>query len=214
MTRLYALDLRPFQDGSWRDLLPLLPQERQTRALACRFDADRARVTGSGWLLQYALQQAGLPAAEQIFSKTAAGKPVLLHQENLHFSLSHSGHWTVCAIGDQPLGADVELPRCTMRIAERHFCPEELEGLLSLPEHERRDQLNRLWTAKEAYLKALGCGLSIPLTSFTVRLTEDGAFLEQALSPLPYRLHEYRQDCYRLCLCTVDDRPDLTLVTA
>jgi len=68
MTGLYALDLTPYLSGGWRELLPELPEQRQTRALACRFEADRARVAGAGWLLQYALEQAGIPAKQQVFS--------------------------------------------------------------------------------------------------------------------------------------------------
>lgn len=213
MVQLFLLDLTPLQSGRWRDLLPLLPPERQQKVLTFRFDPDRARAAGAGWLLQYALEQAGIPSHLQVFSKTELGKPFLAHFPKVHFSLSHSGHWSVCAVGDHPLGVDVELPRCTPAIARRFFRPEEVECLWELPEPMITDQLNRLWTAKEAFVKALGGGLTIALNSFTVHLHAQGAELEQQISPLPYRLHEYRPDLSRICLCTTADRPELIRVT-
>ena len=109
---------------------------------------------------------------------------------------------------------DIELPRCTLSVARRHFQPEEIAGLELLPHMAQTDALNRIWTAKEAFLKALGRGVTVPLGSFTVTLGETGAVLKQDLSPLPFRLHEYPMDAYRICLCTADDRPQLQQVTA
>lgn len=208
MAQLYGLDLRPFQNGRWQKFLSVLPADRQETVQRRRSDADRARAAGAGWLLQYALLQEGITPEEQILEKTELGKPYLPAHPEVHFNLSHSGHWAVCAISRDPVGVDVELPRCSAKIAHRFFQPEELDGLELIP-----DQLNRLWTAKEAFVKALGGGLTIPLNSFSVFLQEQGAVLEQAQSPLSYRLHEYQIDQSRVCLCTTEDRPELILVS-
>ena len=170
MAHLYVLDLHPLENGRWRDLLAELPDHRQQKALSCRFPADQARSAGAGWLLQYALLQAGIPVTQQHFSKTELGKPYLEEHPDIHFSLSHSGNWAVCAVSCDPVGVDVELPRCTLDIGKRFFRPEELEGLDALPHLLCRDQLNRLWTAKESFVKALGGGLTIALNSFSIRL--------------------------------------------
>ena len=209
MAELYALDLRPWFRGVWRELLSGLPQERQTRALACRLDADGARIAGAGWLLQYALEQAGIPAGQQRFTENPWGKPLLRDRADLHFSLSHSGTWAVCAVGASPLGVDVEPPRCTMAMARRCFHPSEIEALKRLEPEAQPEALGRLWTAKEAYLKALGRGLTQPLNSFAVTLTPEAALLDRS----PYRLHEYRLGDYFLCLCTTEARPEMTLLS-
>ena len=209
MAKLYALDLHPYESGRWRDWLPAISPERQDRALRCRFPQDQARTAGAGWLLQYALTQAGIPLQEQRMARTEHNKPYLPEHPQVHFSLSHSGSWVVCAVSCDPVGVDVEMPRCTMDIGRRFFQPHELEGLDQLPYLQCKDQLNRLWTAKEAFVKALGGGLTIPLNSFTVKLDQQGAVLEQTLSPLPYRLHEYQPDLCRICLCTTENRPEL-----
>ena len=193
MTRLYALNVTGLD---WQKILPSLPPHRQEKVQKCSKEAAKARSTGAGWLLQYALEQAGVE--DPSFAETALGKPYLENYPHIHFSLSHSGPWVVCAVGDAPLGVDVEQPRCTMAIAKRFFCPEEL------PRTEDKDFLLRLWTAKEAFVKALGGGLTIPLDSFRVILGNQEAVLEQKLSPLPYKLQEFLLGECRVCLCATE----------
>lgn len=211
MTKLYALDLRYYENGRWQELLAKLPPERRHRALSCRFEPDKMRIVCAGYLLQTALEKAGIPIEEQIFSENQWGKPYLKNHKDIHFSLSHSGSWAVCAVSDENVGVDVELPRCNMAVAKRFFRPEELEGLDTLDHYHQADALNRLWTAKEAFLKMLGKGLALPLNSFCVRLA-DTAELEQNYTTLPYRLHEYHRGLYRVCLCTTDPRPEVELI--
>ena len=205
MTALYALDLQRRTTQQWLDLLPTLPEERQRRVLACRQESDRVRTAGAAWLLQFALREAGIPPAQQHFTENPWGKPLLADRGDLWFSLSHSGHWAVCAVSDTPVGVDVELPRCTPAVAGRYFHPDELTAWDSI-------FLTRLWTAKEAFVKALGRGLTIHLDSFLVRLTADQAELCQNYSPLPYRIHEYRLEESLLSLCTADDKPEQIFV--
>ena len=208
MTRLYVLDLHILK-GNWRKILPVLPQDRQERALSCRCEDDSVRIVGAGWLLRQALERAGVPVERQSFSVNAWGKPELTGWD-ICFNLSHSGMWTVCAVSDSPVGVDVERPRCSMAVAQRYFCPEELGRL---PQQDQALALNRLWTAKEAFVKAMGRGLTVPLNSFRVLLREDGAELEQNVTELPLVLHEYDLQPCRMCLCCVDSRPEPEFLT-
>ena len=193
MTRLYALDVTNFD---WQKILPNLPVFRQKKAQKLRKIEDKARSVGAGWLLQYALEQAGVQ--EPVFAETALGKPYLENYPHIHFSLSHSGSWAVCAVGDAPLGVDVEQPRCTMEIAKRFFRPDEL------PETEDKDHLLRLWTAKEAFVKALGRGLTVSPDSFRVILSQNEAVLEQNFSKFSYYLQEFSLGESRVCLCATE----------
>lgn len=211
MTKLYALDLRPYENGRWRDLLAALPPERRKKALSCRLETDKMRIACAGYLLQKTLEQEGIAADAQIFMENQWGKPHLKNHGHIHFSISHSGTWAVCAVSDHLIGVDVELPRCTMSIAKRHFPPEELEGLDTLDGYHQADALNRLWTAKEAFLKMLGKGLTVPLDSFTVRLGDE-LTLKQTYTALPYRLYEYQLGLYRICLCCTGMRPELQII--
>ena len=199
MTRLYAMDVTALP----ADAVHRLPEERKQRVLNCRDAQTRAQLTGAGLLLQYALEQTGVPVQEQVFARTEQGKPYLKNLPQVQFSLSHADRWAVCAVSDRPVGVDVELPRCSMDLARRFFAPEEVESLEQLAPAAQTDTLCRLWTEKEAIGKMRGTGLTGGLSRFAVGLTEPG-----------YRLHQYRLGDCRVCLCAADDAPELTLYEA
>lgn len=97
-----------------------------------------------------------------------AGKPAVEGDARLAFNLSHSGGLALCAVSGPrvALGVDIEAMR-TLRdagkLAERHFSPAELNGWSRLSEPERLPGFYRVWTRKEALLKAAGEGLARPL---------------------------------------------------
>ena len=212
MAKLYVLDLSSLGSRSWRLLLAGLPESRLRRVLACRQEEDRLRIAAAGQLLRYALLREGIPQEEQVFAENAWGKPSLALRDCPQFSLSHSGPWVLCALGDAPLGVDVEGPRCTLAMARRFFHPVETALAESLPPARQAEALCRLWVAKEAFLKAEGVGFHRSPSTFLVRLDGEGASLEDPRSSVPYRLHEYRLGMYRVCLCTREERPELTPV--
>ena len=214
MIYLYTLDITPYLEGGWESLLEGLPARRQQRALACRQAGDGARSAAAGWLLQYALTCAGIPREGQVFTENPWGKPGLLGRDSPQFSLSHSGKWVACAVGESPLGVDIESPRCTLAMARRFFHPGEVAAVEALPPPEQPDALCRLWVAKEAFLKAEGLGLHLPLSSFCVQLAKDDLSLAGDGRTAAYRFHEYPLgEGYRLCLCGEGERPALTAVT-
>lgn len=97
------------------------------------------------------------------------------HPGPWHFNLSHTDHLLALAIARHPIGVDVEhvhRPGRTVELADRFFAPAEIAALLALPEHLRRDRFFDLWTLKEAYIKARGMGLAIPLADFAFTLDE------------------------------------------
>ena len=100
------------------------------------------------------------------------GKPALASTTHIEFNLTHSGRLAVIALTlDRPIGVDVEHIRPLsdiQEIADRFFCPEEASEVMSLPHAERERAFFRCWTRKEAYIKAIGDGLSTPLDSFRV----------------------------------------------
>ena len=210
LPQLWLYDLRPlFENGRWRALLPLLPDERRLRVLACRKEADAVRLAGAGFLLQQALLSFGIPVSRQRFSKTDWGKPYLL-SHGVEFSLTHAGPYAACALDAAPVGVDLDSPRVTLQIAARWFHPQELSFAASLPAQKQADALLRLWTAREAYAKQCGCGLCMPPGSFCVELLECGARVYRDAQLLPLQLQEYPLDGFRLCLCCKAGRPDIT----
>ncbi len=156
----------------------LLAQEERDRAGRFRLEADRERhIYGRGLLRELAAAYLGcLPGALE-FVYTANGKPELTRlpgQRRLGFNLSHSGNRLLLAFAwDREVGVDVELLRTDVeirQIAERFFSQHEQQTLLSLGKNEQIPAFFRCWTRKEAYVKAVGEGLSLPLSQFDVTL--------------------------------------------
>ncbi len=105
------------------------------------------------------------------------GKPSLADREGLsriEFNLSHSAEFAVLAVTrGRTVGVDVEYVRDSVEVeslAKRFFSARERESLLSLERGERQRSFFACWTRKEAYLKARGGGLTIPLDRFDVSL--------------------------------------------
>ena len=114
------------------------------------------------------------------FVYNAFGKPDVSPEfaNRLAFNLSHSAGLAVIAIARAPeVGIDVEYIRARSDYADiaRHFfSAAELEYLIALPSHLYAEAFFSCWTKKEAYLKARGQGLAIPLNSFSVLLPTNG----------------------------------------
>jgi 4'-phosphopantetheinyl transferase len=109
------------------------------------------------------------------FAYSPEGKPSLEYPAaDLRFNVSHSGKFALCAAGSPPcLGVDIEQVRPmpdALSLARRFFSPEEAAELARVPPHLREQVFFNCWTRKEAYLKAVGSGLSIPLDSFRVSI--------------------------------------------
>jgi 4'-phosphopantetheinyl transferase len=153
-------------------LSELLSPDERRRASAFRFrdDADRFRA-GRGllrWLLGCYL---GEPAERLRFEYSPHGRPSLPGQE-LRFSVAHTRRYLALAFargGD--VGVDVEgADHVTdpLEISRRFFAPAEHVKLATLPCAVRERAFLRCWTQKEAYVKAHGLGLSMPLDAFEV----------------------------------------------
>ena len=115
-----------------------------------------------------------VPPAKIPIEYGSKGKPRLAESELGTFNLSHSGGLAVFGFAETgEIGIDVEQihPLADLLdIAQRFFCPAETAELISLPANQREHAFFRCWTRKEAYIKALGEGLSVPLDDFQVTL--------------------------------------------
>lgn len=121
----------------------------------------------------------GVAPQALVYGAAAAGKPFVESPvgSGLEFSFSDSGELALLAVGrGAALGVDVELRRPLTDlegIAERFFALEEQAALFALPESEREAAFYRLWTRKEAYIKAIGIGLGHPLARFVMSVERD-----------------------------------------
>jgi 4'-phosphopantetheinyl transferase len=170
MFQIICTDISTIDVSMYERLYASASSSRQYRADRCRLFADKVRCVAGDALLRYALACRGHSGGFRV-DTGPHGKPFLPDVPDFHYSLSHSGRWAAIAWGNTPVGLDIETiaPRPHAEAIVRRRCtPAELSYLLDAPEPERLQRFYRLWTAKEAYVKYLGTGLTRPLSSFSV----------------------------------------------
>ncbi len=170
----------------WRaniDNLPHLAQlantltdDEHARANRFRFPLHRDRyIAARGQLRALLSRYLKSPAEAFRFTQGKFGKPALLDGGDLRFNVSHSHQLALYAFTlECELGVDVEYVRSdfgTLDIAKHYFSEHEQATLRALPPEQHTDAFFLAWTRKEAYIKAIGEGLSMPLAQFDVSLT-------------------------------------------
>jgi 4'-phosphopantetheinyl transferase len=158
--------------GFWGTLAP----DEKERAARFYFDKDREHFIAARGILRAILSHYLTASPEEIrFSYGPYGKPFLVgHEGDIRFNLSHSNGVGLFAVTrGRELGIDLEHMRAEMaeeQIAEHFFSPREVTGLRALPGALKVEGFFNCWTRKEAYIKATGEGLSLPLDEFDVSL--------------------------------------------
>lgn len=158
-----------------QDLWQLLSLDERERANRFRFEKHRSDFVVARGLLRIILGRCvGIEAANIQFDYGAHGKPTLSDHPRISFNLSHSEDLVVYAIGSgQQLGVDLESVRTLedmSQVAQSYFCSAEHREFLGVPEALRARAFFNCWTRKEAFVKAVGQGLSYPLHRFQVTL--------------------------------------------
>jgi len=164
-----SLDLPPAQLDA---LASSLSEDELARAARFKFDLHRNRyIAGRGRLRRILASYLHSDPAAIRFAYNPQGKPSL-PGGGLQFNLSHSGAEALYAVSlDVELGIDIECLNPAIeveKIAANFFSPAEVAAILALPPLRRHVRFFDFWTRKEAYVKALGHGLSIPLNEFDV----------------------------------------------
>jgi 4'-phosphopantetheinyl transferase len=155
-----------------------LDPDELLRASAFRRPVDRDRfVARRGLMRAYLGHELGIAPHLVRIGTDEHGKPFLRDDPDLAFNLSHSNGLALLAtIRGGAVGCDIEWRNSELacpRVAERLFAPQEYEALTTLPSDQWVAGFYNCWTRKEAYVKALGLGLSHPLDAFTVTVAPD-----------------------------------------
>ncbi|KAK3249945.1 hypothetical protein CYMTET_40649 [Cymbomonas tetramitiformis] len=174
-----------------QEYLDILSNEERVALLSTENEEVRkekllARVLARTTLARYFNESVG--PRDLCFHRTPAGKPEVSHvngqavelSQRIHFNLSHTDKLIACAVSQHSnIGVDVEgstrkSKRGCVRLAQRWFSKEEAGSVASQPDDHRRARcFLRLWTLKEAVVKACGAGIAgMPFASFTARAAE------------------------------------------
>lgn len=155
-----------------------LSVEERMRAGRFHFQKDRKRFIARHGMLRMILGcYFGVEASELRFCHGANGKPAITEtscNKPIQFNLSHSNGFAILAFArNLEIGVDIEYIHDFSemdQIAESFFSIKENEVFRSLPEIQKKEAFYKGWVCKEAFVKALGDGLSCPLDKFDVSL--------------------------------------------
>lgn len=174
----------------------LLTEDEVSRANRFHFARDRNHyIVARGLLRKLLAGYLGTGAGDLRFAYAEKGKPALeeAQQSLFNFNLAHSHGRAIYAFSlGRELGVDLEFMRKDLagdKIAERFFSSREVDTLSTVPAELRKEAFFNCWTRKEAYIKARGEGLSMPLAEFDVSLApgEPVALLRNHKEPAEVR---------------------------
>jgi 4'-phosphopantetheinyl transferase len=205
---------------AYKTLLSADEHERMARFV---FDRDRRAFLLTRALVRTMLSRyAAVPPAEWRFIANVHGRPEILERPagvpDLRFNLSHTDGLIACAVTiGREVGVDVEHIHRHLHhdVAGRFFAPNEVTDLRSLPADEQPRAFFDYWTLKEAYIKARGFGLALPLGDFAFKLKPPQApeiTFEPALEDDPATwqfVQQWPTPLHRLALAVRRDGHDL-----
>ena len=205
--------------------LELLSADEHERMSRLVFDRDQRRFLLTRALVRTMLSRyAAVAPGDWAFVANVHGRPELLDRPSgvpdLRFNISHTEGLIACAVTiGREVGVDVEHVgrRLTHDVPARFFAPREVADLNAVPEPERHKVFFDYWTLKEAYIKARGFGLALPLADFAFRLSPSSPpeiSFEPALPDDP-ATWQFAQDwptpVHRLGLAVRRSGPDLPI---
>ena len=197
---LYTLNTNIFNDNTLQqDVYNHIPQERREKIDRFRFEKDKRLSLGAGYLLQKALEEAGI--TDYHIEYRGRQKPYVAGRSDVFFNISHSGEMVALALSDKEVGVDIE--------KEQHFkenlidyvftqgdkaLAKELTALLGITIDQA---YTRLWTVKESVMKYSGLGIALAPKSILLSKApisnNPGRFISASSESF---------DCKKLMLCS------------
>ncbi|MGV8905889.1 MAG: 4'-phosphopantetheinyl transferase family protein [Acetobacterium sp.] len=210
--QIFMADTRPLQDPQFfNDGLAQVTAERREKILRMKSIQAQALSMGAEILLQKALFKSFGIKKELPIKMAAHGKPGLVNISGIHFNLSHSGNYAVCALSRTDIGVDLQKIRLlNLELAKRYFAKDEVKWLLDLPAEKQKKSFFDLWSIKESYMKYTGKGFALPMKNFSVNIKGDAPeewewSVFEAQERMPVFLKEYEcPDGYVLWCCSGD----------
>jgi 4'-phosphopantetheinyl transferase len=166
----------------YSDYIDLMSPEERLQERRFYFERDRQRYRVTRALVRTVLSRYLSPCPEEWrFAVNQYGRPSIANQcagaSELRFNISHTHSLIVVAVANnRELGVDVENIHCraaSIEIAEQYFSPTEVIALRRAEQARQQHLFFELWTFKEAYIKARGMGLFLPLDKFSLHFPHD-----------------------------------------
>lgn len=167
----YKYDIRDLSSAEYDKWYSVMSEDKKRRVDRFRCVDDKKRTVAGEMLARKSIAEwCGVPEENIVFDTREYGKPFAVGLD-VEFNISHSGNMVVCAVDDRPVGIDIEQIRpIDLGIAKRLFTEDELlylfghvpdeEDFACTSNHEMLMRFFEIWTAKEAYGKCSGTGVS------------------------------------------------------
>jgi 4'-phosphopantetheinyl transferase len=157
----------------YRELLTSQERERLGRIHTHHGDMPDQYLVSRALCRTVLSHYAEVPSGAWVFDTNSYGKPHVTQPvwaRDLKFNISHTDGIVACAVSRNfELGLDIENTQRDLDhwiVARAAFAPSEVVAMRSMPKHQQRQYFYTVWTLKEAYIKAKGKGLLLPLDSF------------------------------------------------
>lgn len=167
MSHIYFLAVDESFSAQQQALLSLLSPEKRERIQSMRFDIDQKLSLYADVLVRcLACRALHVSNDGLVFLQNAFGKPCLMGHPGFQFNISHTRSAIAVALSNREVGVDIErVGKADLRISRRYFTAAESDWV-EAGGAKADERFYTVWTRKEAYIKWLGRGLSIPLSSF------------------------------------------------
>lgn len=148
----------PIDDKTFRFLLQFSPPEKRERILRQRIKQNANNMAVGGALVRHMLWEKFRIPVNASISYGKFGKPYLPDYPGTHFNISHSGTFVACAACDQPVGVDIQEITAYQPDVAARVCSlkERLQIEVSA---DPTTEFTKIWTMKEARVKAMGLGI-------------------------------------------------------
>lgn len=157
-------------------MLTLVSIEKQDRINNLKLDSDKKLMLFADIIVRYMMSKIlkNITINSIYFEKNEFGKPFIKNHPETQFNISHTRGAIAIGFSDKPIGVDIEKIKNpsigatqSNKIAQRFFTKSEISYIVNSTKN-KQEKFYEIWTRKEAYIKWVGCGLTIPLTSFNV----------------------------------------------
>jgi len=199
---LSQIDLTLSQD-TYDGLLQIISAQNRERCTRFRLKKDAlCTLYGELMLRNVLIQRFSLKNEDIEILRRDDGKPYVKGLP-IHFNISHSGEFVVCAVSEQEVGIDIErIKEVDLNIARRFFCKSEYEDLLAQIADKQLDYFFSIWTLKESYMKWLGSGMEIPLDSFCFKASDSSICLTDINRGVKPFFKQISFEGYRISICS------------
>jgi 4'-phosphopantetheinyl transferase len=195
MYKLYSLNTDDISLDTAFDISSV----RRSKMESYQFEKDKKLSLGASILLDQMLKKHDLREKDMIYGFTQYGKPYLKGYEKIHFNLSHSEKMCILVESDKEVGCDIErIQKDDVDIVNRCFSEEEKRNLEKSSDKDRL--FTQIWTAKEAFLKCIGTGLSEKMKDITITHNEN-IRVKQSVNQKLYSFHSAKIEDYVLTIC-------------